>query len=109
MGCIGLNLRTKKLELSASPVREPASQNGVSRSANEVLVEVEVVLAQKPVREDLASKIKMPDIAPGKACQAYGTPAGWVEWQGVRPVPGVLYYEAPRSHKSLSVPSVAGG
>src|ERR1041385_3359891 len=66
-GCIGLILGTKALELRSRPIAEAAAQDCVARTSNEALVKMEIVLAEKPVREDLARKVEMPDVTPRKA------------------------------------------
>ena len=64
LGRIGLNSSAESLELGPGPVAVRTALDSRSRATHEALVKVEVVLAQKPVREDLARKVEVPDVAP---------------------------------------------
>jgi len=106
-GSVGLTLGTEALELGRRPTGKVAAKDRIARATDEALVKMEVMLAEKPMREDLARKVEVPDVAPGKAPGAYGTPASRVERQAIISVAGILDDQPPGGHKSLSVPSVA--
>src|SRR6478735_280557 len=81
--------------------------DGLSRPAHQAAVETQVVNAEQPMREDLASHVQMAQVGATVATCARDAVAGLVEWSRVVLVARVLDHDLARLGEDLTVSRVA--